>query len=100
MHKRKEKIKLWISAMIVITSLAVGYWYTEQIANNHYSENIKFPNNATNIIDQGSGWYSFQLDIEQEKITVVHYFVHNTKIDTAQPVDDEYMKGSGKKSSK
>lgn len=96
MHKRKEKIKLWISAAIVITSFAVGYWYTEQIAHQSNTKNIKFPTNATNIIDQGAGWYSFQLQVEQEKITVVHYFGTAPKKDTAQPVDDEYMKSTKK----
>lgn len=88
-----DKIKLWVSMVIVIALFVAGFIYTGMVDDSKSEKSDGLPTRATNVIDQGNGWYSFDLEVGENVVTVVHFFEKPpVKEDTAQPIDEEFLR--------
>jgi len=87
-----EKIKLWVSFTVIVLLFVAGFWYTGMVEDSVKPKGAKLPPTATNVVDHGESWYSFDLMIGDKTITVIHHFDKPIqKEDTAQPIDDEFL---------
>ena len=83
----KDKIKLWLGFITVVAIFVIGFWYTNIEKHSNKSKVIPIPESAENVINQGNGWYSFEITINEKTITVLHHFDQSVKNDD---IDDEF----------
>lgn len=88
-----DKLKLWLSMAVIIVVFVVGFIYTGLVNQSKPEKTESLPTNAINVVDQGNGWYSFDLEVGKNTITVVHFFEKPpVKEDTAKPIGNEFLR--------